>query len=216
MRKIPGAPELAGTGSLYPSILDHLAIYRARFAGHSVIDMLRPFLDSGDYNWRSFVIPGTSYVNPVDGTMGTIPPNGTANDQISIAPNSFLAAISGYSDQPGSFNWLLTDVGTGQQLSSDYCLNNVESGGVSAQFAPGGRFAGRGPLPFILPAPWMVSDAGLLLVNVTNLDPGPNDANINIVFYFAEYRGKSAILTQTLGPSKTAASLATATSGKAQ
>lgn len=170
MRKIPGAPELAGPWMPRKySILDAIAIYRARFVGRSVIDNLRPFIDAKNWNWRGISVP--------DSNSQAIAARGFFEDQISLAPGSFLLAVSGVSDQPEGFRWLLTDKGTKQTLSSDYNRHLAANGGL------GSKYPTR-PLPFYLPSPWAISDAGLLVVQLSNLSSAVN--NINLLFQFAE------------------------------
>lgn len=167
MRKLPGAPELSGPGS--NNILDALAIYRGRFMGRALTDPLRPFIYSRRHNWRGYVAPDTA--------NQTIAARGTFEDQFSVTPGSFLLMISSLSDQPEGFRWLITDKGTKQTVTSEYGRHLAESGGL------GSKFPTR-PLPFILPSPWTVSKAGLVMVQITNLSAVAN--NINLFLTFAE------------------------------
>lgn len=171
MRKIPGAPELRGR--MYSrSVLDALPIYRGRFCGSSPVDFLRYFVGANvkGYQWRGFSIPDTN--------RQSFAPRGQMEDQISVPAGSFLISISQVSDSVAGMDWLLTDKGTKQQLSSQECRSVAESGGL------GLRFPTR-PLPFYLPAAWTVSKAGLLTVKMTNLDVGPGNTNMNLFLQFA-------------------------------
>lgn len=167
MRKIPGAPELLGTGRR--PVADAIAVYRARHAGAGALDFARLFLNPGvRYRSRPFVAP--------DVANRSVPARGNWEDQFSLRPGSFLVALSSRSAVADGFRFSVTDAGSGERISSGSARNGVLSGEPA-------KFAGRGG-PFFLPAPWVVSAPGLVLVQITNLAPSANE--IDLLLYFAE------------------------------
>lgn len=152
LRKIPGAPELEMRN---PTYLDAVAIYRGRFAGCSPTDELRRLAASKNYHWRALVSP--------DVTRQTVPSQGTIEDQFTVAPGSFITAISGYSAQAAGFTIQVTDAGSGQKIAQIPITFLAGFGGANAT----SKFPNR-PLPMYLPSLFPVSQKGLVLVSIVN------------------------------------------------
>lgn len=167
MRTYPGVPELQPNGAR--NILEAVAIYRGRFAGHALPDSLRPFIGLKGYHWRGLVTP--------DASNQTLAASATFEDQISIAPGSFVLGLAAFSSQAVGFRFVITDRGTKQSLSNDYFNFCAAGGRVTA----GGR---SGVLPVWLPAPWMISQVGMVSVQIVNLAAAAN--TVNLVLYCAE------------------------------
>lgn len=165
MRKLPGAPELAGPGYRQP-ITDAIAIYRARHAGHGGLDFARFFVAAPGYRWRTFVLPDVS--------NRSLAARATFEDQVSLAPGSFLISIASSSGAAAGFQFSIVDAGSKQPLSSDM----ARAGALSGRAA---TFANRGG-PFFLPVPWVVSKPGLVLVKLANLAAAANEIDLQLQF----------------------------------
>lgn len=118
------------------------------------------------YRWRSFVVP--------DVANRQIAGRGTFEDQISLPAGSFLVSISSSSSQTAGFRFSIVDAGTRERIASDTVMSGVLSGSPR-------KFAARGG-PFFLPAPWTVSDAGLVLVQISNLAVAANVIDLHLQF----------------------------------
>ena len=169
LRKYPGAPELLVRGNHGATVLDYVAVYRARWSGRSLVDFLRPFIDDGSYHWKGRVAPASP--------LTAVPKFGSIEDQFSLKPGSFLTTISGVSDQPDGFRWKLTDRASGSTIGSDWVQHIAGNGGLGTKFP-------TRPLPFYLTSPWTVGESGLLTIQIRNLSPATN--NIQMLFAFAE------------------------------
>lgn len=153
-----------------PMLIDQ-PIYWARFGQHSLVDPLLPFASARDYTWRGCAVPDTS--------REQFAPRQTAEDQISIAPGSFLLMISAQSSAaPNDFQFSIEDTSSGSRLCSQDLRYMTGTGGPN-----GLEFPAR-PLPLILPSPWTVGAAGMITVRIVNLAAAQN--NIRLFLQFAE------------------------------
>jgi hypothetical protein len=165
MRKLPGAVELSMRN---PTILDSVAVYRARFAGASPVDPLRRILAAGSkYHWRGLVSPDTN--------NQLVPARGTFSDQFTVAPGSLITMITGYSVQPEGFQVQITDKGSKQTLANVPVSFLAGVGGANAS-----SYYPNRPLPLILSDLWPVSKPGLLLVTIVNLSVNANQLGLCI------------------------------------
>lgn len=148
-------------------------IYFPRFAGASLIDPLRPFMGTTNYNWRSYVVPDTG--------NETIPARQQFEDQMSVVPGSFLLMVGADADNlfPNDFSWDLRDKLTGDSISNVPMRYGVTSSYAGSSAS--GKFTNR-CLPFILSTPWLVRPPGLLVVRIVNLATTSQGIRMNFVF----------------------------------
>jgi hypothetical protein len=169
------------------SLIDNVSIYgrgrrpggrfgASQFPG-DLLAPLRPFLSSDAmrrFSWSGRAVPDTARVS--------LPALATIEDQISIRPGSFLLYVTAFSQQAAGFRFQVYDKNAGKPIYSAI-VSHTAGAGVQTLGVPA-------PLPFILPAPWMVSgdpdQSGLLTVQLTNSAAVANSAQV--VLYFAARR----------------------------
>lgn len=152
------------------SIIDQ-PIYWPRHGGKSLLDPLRPFIQSSNYFHRGVTIPGSA--------REAFAARATVEDQISVKPGAFLLQISAISSNaPNDFRYEILDLGSKHSLSSQMMRYMESTGGPN-----NARFPGRA-LPFILPTPLPITAPGTVHFRITNLSASVN--NICIYLQFAE------------------------------
>lgn len=152
------------------SIIDQ-PIYWPRHGDKSLLDPLRPFIQSSNYFHRGMTIPGS--------WREAVAARGTVEDQLSVKPGSFLLQISAISSEaPNDFRFEILDLGSKQSISSQMLRYKNATGTPNNS-----KFSNR-PLPFILPNPLAITSPGTIHFRITNLAAAVN--NICMYLQFAE------------------------------
>ena len=113
----------------------------ARRFGRSVLDAIRPFYRSSNYQWRGIVAPGVA--------LELFGARQQVETHYALRPGSYLQAVSVRSSAfPTDCQFDITDRGTGDTLSSQRMRFGSSNG------------------PLYLPAPWVIK-SGDLLVRIT-------------------------------------------------
>lgn len=157
-------------------LLKSLAIYGGGRRGHwpgvpgqdmSKYNLVRPlftFVDQDKFNWFARVFPDTANVS--------LPSRSSFEDQVTVTPGSFLTMITTFSEQVEGFRFQVWDKGLQKEFFSAYSNERTTAGNS------------RNPrqLPFIVPAPAMITGTGLITVQMTNLSALANYAQVCLVF----------------------------------
>ena len=153
------------------NLIEMLPIYRARGAGVSLLDPARPFFRAQGYQWRGYAVPTTS--------AETLTPLQQIEEQVSVKPGSWLLSITAVSTASAGMRFQIFDRQTGQAIFSEFVSDYAGAGNRN-----NGHFSGR-PLPFILPAPYLVSEPGLLTVQIASMSATANN-DVRMLLAFAE------------------------------
>ncbi len=157
-------------------LIKSLAIYGAGRRGHwpgvpgqdmSKHNLARPlftWIDQDKFNWFGRVFPDTANVS--------LPARGSFEDQVTVTPGSFLTMITTHSDEVDGFRFQVWDKGLQKEFFSAYSNERVTAGNARNPRA----------LPFIVPAPAMITGTGLITVQMTNLAAVANYCQILLVF----------------------------------